>query len=99
MRRNIAAMNIGGKIAFAYGPEDTDWLQKRLPVAIKYAAETAFWSRVAFKKSIITKNELYMVEEQISRVIKKISSIQKYLEKYWQQEQYQRKLMFKNDGE
>jgi galactose-1-phosphate uridylyltransferase len=40
-----------------------------------------------------------MVEEQLARVIKKVTSIQKYLEKYWQEEQYQWKLMFKNDGE
>jgi hypothetical protein len=40
MRWNIAAMNIPGKIAFAYGPESTEWLQQRLPVAVKYAAET-----------------------------------------------------------
>lgn len=99
MRWNVAAMNIPGKIAFAYGPENTERLQERLPVAIKYAAETWFWSRIAYKKWIINKNELYMVEEQIARVIKKVTSIQKYLAKYGQEEQHQWKLMFKNDGE
>jgi hypothetical protein len=40
-----------------------------------------------------------MVQEQIARVIKKITSIQKYLDKYGQEEQYQWKLMFKEDVE
>ena len=99
MRRNIAAMNIPGKIAFAYGPHDTQRLIEYLPVATKYAAETGFWSRVAYKKGIINKNELYMVEEQLTRIIKKISSIQNYLEKYGKEEQYQRKMMFNEKGE
>ena len=99
MRRNIAAMNIPWKIAFAYGPESVERLQERLPLAIKYAGETAFWSGVAYKKWIITKNERYMIEEQISRVIKKVSSIQKYLEKYGKEEQYSWKLMFNEKGE
>ena len=40
-----------------------------------------------------------MIEEQISRVIKKVSSIQKYLEKYGKEEQYSWKLMFNEKGE
>lgn len=99
MRWNISAMNISGKIAFAYGPESTERLQEWLPVAVKYCAETAFWSGVAKNKWIINKNELYMVQEQIARVIKKINSIQNYLEKYGKEEQYKRKLMFKEDVE
>lgn len=99
MRWNIAAMNIPGKIAFAYGPESTERLIEWLPVAVKYSAETAFWSRLAHEQGMINKNELYMLEEQIGRVIKKVSSIVKYLEKYGKEEEYKWKLMFKKDVE
>ena len=40
----LAALNVSGKIAFAYAPEDIQRFIEWMPAAQKYAGETMFWA-------------------------------------------------------
>lgn len=86
---------MSGKIAFAYGPEDSQWFLKWMPVAKKYAGETVFWAGIALAKGKIKKKEYKKVEQLAKRIIKKIDAITRYLSVYGEQEKYQWNVFFK----
>lgn len=94
----VAALNVSGKIAFAYGPEDTDWFLQRMPAAKKYTGETLFWALIAHEKGYISKTEYTKIKRLTKRIAKKIDAIIRYLKVYNKQEQYQRQVFFKDVG-
>lgn len=97
-RRYIAALSVSWKIAFSYGPQDTDWFQKWMPVAKKYAAETLFWAWIALTKGKIKKKDYKKIERLTRQIIKKIDAIIRYLHAYGEQEKYRWNVFFKEIG-
>lgn len=98
-RRHVATLNISGKIAFAFGPEEVERFHKRLPLSIQYCGECLFWTRVALKKKIITEKTYLDIEKKLKKITKKIRSILRYLEAYGHDEKYKRRIFFEEfDG-
>lgn len=93
-RRHVATMNISGKIAFAFGPEEVDRFKKRLPLSLQYCGESLFRTNVALEKGIISKRAYNDIEKKLKSISKKIRSILKYLEKYGENEKYKRRIFF-----
>lgn len=90
----VASMNISGKIAFAFWPEQTEWAVKYLPAVKKYCMETVFWAQIAYKKWLIKEKQLTKVITKTKRIIKKVDAILRYLTKYESQEKYKWKVLF-----
>jgi len=98
-RRYVSALNVSWKIAFAYGPEDVEWLKKYLPLAKKYCMETVFWTWLAVQKWHCTKADQEKIIRYTKRIIKKLDSILRYLNKYSGQEKYRWNVFFKKSWE
>lgn len=90
----IASLNISWKIAYAFWPEDTEWVKENLPLAKKYCMETTFWSLVALKKWYITNKQYDNVLKKIKRIIKKLDWILLYLDKYGAEEKFKWNVLF-----
>lgn len=93
-RWHVAVLNISGKIAFAYGPENVDWFKKRLPLAWKYCAESYFRTQIVYDRGLISTKDYEKVCGLIKRIKKKIDSIARYLNKYSENEKYKWRVFF-----
>lgn len=92
----VSSLHISGKIAFAFGAEEHEWFLEWLPLARKYCFESAFRTRIMEKKKMLSKSRAHEYQVMIKRILKKIDAIIRYLERYGEEEKYDRQVFFEN---
>ncbi len=90
----VSSLQISGKIALAFGAEDHERFLEWLPLAKKYCFECAFRTSVMQQKGLISKTKAKEYQTMIKVILKKVTAIIRYLEKYGYKEQYDRQMFF-----